>query len=376
MYRTGPAPTDQRAGIRPIVFVLDDGQSLDAVTLPIRPEDLTRTEGSRATVHQTMGRDVAGWVDNFGPTLPSCTISGNTGWRYASGIERDGFQSFEDLNALVTQKFHAAKQDAIDAGRDPATVKLLFVDVLDHFAWSVVPLQFVLRRSKSRPLLFQYNITLQAISTTVDIPDVQIPNYGNNGLGMSALSDASEVINEEGGGLGLGDDFGDFLDTATGVFDAAVEALNNVSNLGATYVNQLLSFAGDLAKVGLSITRTLTAAANLPLTLAARAARVAAAFNTVACIFQNALRPRAPYEEYSALYGASNCSSTTGGRPASPYAGQEVFALMRPGAQPFGVTGAALTAISAIKNADPVLAPLPVSEINRNIADIVSGVSL
>ena len=376
MYRPGPAPTDQRAGIRPIVFVLDDGQSLDAVTLPIRPEDLNRNEGSRATVHQTLGRDVAGWVDNFGPALPSCTISGNTGWRYAAGIERDGFQSFEDLNDLVMRKYHAAKQAAIDAGRDPAMVKLIFVDVLDHFAWSVVPMQFVLRRSKSRPLLFQYNITLQAISTSVDIPDVQIPNYGNNGVGMSALSDATDVIGEDGGDFGLGDEFGDFLDTVTGVFDAVNEALNNISNLGAAYVNQLLTLAGDLAKVGVNIFRTITAAANLPLTMAARAARVAAAFNTVACIFQNALRPRAPYEEYSALYGASNCSSTTGGRPASKYAGQDVFELMRPSKPPFTVTSAALAAISAVKTADPVLAPLPISEIQRNVADIVAGVSL
>lgn len=376
MYSPGPAPTDQRAGIRPIVFVLDDGQSLDAVTLPIRPEDLSRMESARATVHQTLGRDTAGWVDNFGAALPSCTISGNTGWRYAAGIGRDGFQSFEDLNNLVTHKYHAAKQAAIDAGRDPAGVKLLFVDVLDHFAWSVVPMQFVLRRSKSRPLLFQYNITLQAVSTIIDIPDVEIPNYGNNGLGMSALGDATDVIQNEGGDFGMGSGFGDFLDAVTGVFDAVTAAVNNVANLGAAYVNQLLSLAGDLAKVGVSVFRSVSALLNLPLDIKAKAARVAAAFNTVACIFQNALRPRKPYEEYSGLYGSSNCSSTTGGSPASRFAGQGVFGLVVAGASAVGVTSGALTAINAIKNADPVLAPLPMEEIDRNLSEIVAGVSL
>ena len=92
MYSPGPAPTDQRAGVRPIVFVLDDRQSLEAVTLPIRPEDLSRMESSRSTVHQTLGQDTAGWVDSFGAALPTCTISGNSWWRYAAGIERDGFQ--------------------------------------------------------------------------------------------------------------------------------------------------------------------------------------------------------------------------------------------------------------------------------------------
>ena len=376
MSQTLPTPTDQRAGIRPIVFVLDDGRSLDSVTLPIRPEDLSRMESARSTVHQTLGRETAGWVDNFGAALPSCTISGNTGWRYAAGIGRDGFQSFEDLNNLVTRKYHAAKQDAIDSGRDPASVKLLFVDVLDNFAWSVVPMQFVLRRSKSRPLLFQYNITLQAISTIIDIPDVEVPNYGNNGLGMSALEDATDVIENEGDDFGMGSGFGDFLDTVTGVFDAVTEAINNVANLGAAYVNQLLSLAGDLAKVGLSVFRSVSALLNLPLDIKAKAARVAAAFNTVACIFQNALRPRKPYEEYSGLYGSSNCSSTTGGSPASRFAGQGVFGLMVAGASAVGVTSGALTAINAIKNADPVLAPLPMEEIDRNLSEIVAGVSL
>lgn len=376
MYSPGPAPTDQRPGIKPIVFVLDDGQSLEAVTLPIRPEDLTRAEGSRATVHQTLGRDVTGWVDNFGEMLPSCTISGNTGWRYAAGIGRDGFQSFEDLNTLVQRKYHASKQAAIDAGRDPSQVKLLFVDVLDHFAWSVVPMQFSLRRSKSRPLLFQYNITLQALATTIDIPDVQIPNYGNNGLGMTALSDATDVIEGEGGDFGMGDGFDDFIETVTGVFDAVNAVLQNVSNIGAAYVNKLLSVAGDMAKVGLNVFRTISAALNLPLDLKAKAARIASAFNSVACIFQNALRPRESYENYAGLYGASNCSSTTGGSPASRYAGQAVFELMRPGKLPFDITGAALTAIAAVKNADPVLSPLPLSEITRNLSEIVAGVSL
>jgi len=376
MYSPGPAPTDQRAGIRPIVFVLDDGQLLQAVTLPIRPEDLNRIEGARVTVHQTLGREVSGWVDNFGAALPSCTISGNTGWRFAAGINLDGFGSFEELNNLVVHKYHEAKQAAIDAGRDPAMVKLLFVDVLDHFAWSVVPTQFVLRRSKSRPLLFQYNITLQAVSTTVDIPNVDIPNYGNNGVGLTALSDATDTINEEADDFGMGSGFGDFLDTVTGVFDAAAAAIADISNLGAAYVNQLLTLAGDLASVGLSVFRTVTAALNLPLDLKAKAARIASAFNTVACIFQNALRPRKPYEEYSALYGSSNCSSTTGGSPASVFAGQGVFGLMQTGASAFNVTSDALNAIKSIKQADPVLAPLSISEIDRNLSEIVAGVTL
>ena len=53
-----------------------------------------------------------------------------------------------------------------------------------------------------------------------------------------------------------------------------------------------------------------------------------------------------------------------------------MFGLVDAGASAVGVTSGALTAINAIKNADPVLAPLPMEEIDRNLSEIVAGVSL
>jgi hypothetical protein len=151
--------------------VLQNGLGFGSpVTLKVRPEDLTRTEPSRVSVHQTLGRVVNGWADNFGEGLPSVTIAGTTGWRTSAASGEDGAQAFETLNRLVVHEYHEAKQAAIDSGMDPATVKLLFVDMLDGFTWNVAPMNFVLRRSKSRPLLFQYNIVLQAISTDIDNP--------------------------------------------------------------------------------------------------------------------------------------------------------------------------------------------------------------
>lgn len=386
----GPAPTDQRAGVRPITFILDDrGQFRPPVTLPIRPEDLNRTEGSRATVHQTLGRDVTGWVDNFGPALPSCSISGTTGWRYSEGTGLDGFQSFEALNQLVQRDYHEAKQAAIDDGVNPAFVRLLFVDALDGFAWSVVPMQFVLRRSKSRPLLFQYNIQLQAISTMVDVPVIQLPDLGNPGNALMSLQQASEEIDDAMDGLefpvislpvdtpfSIGDLIKDFVGLSTDLFQQVGSALSDIKNLANGLTNDLLSLAGDLAQAGLNVFRTITAVANLPLDMMTRAQRIAAAYNEVACIFKNALRPRQPYEEYSALYGSSNCSSTTGGSPPSPLAGQNVFSLMLPDSSPVAASSAALLAVSALRMADPVLAPLSLPEVNRNLSSIVEGISL
>lgn len=386
MYRSGPAPTDQRPGVRPISFVLDDmGQLRPPVTLPIRPEDLTRTESSRATVHQTMGRDVTGWVDNFGPGLPTVNISGHTGWRFTEGTGLDGFGAFEALNQLVQHDYHAAKQAAVDGGNDPARVKLLFIDALDNFAYSVVPLQFVLRRSKSRSLLYQYQMSLQAISTSVDTPQIDVPNYGNPGLAHDALVYSNEQIRDSVQDLvfpaaaapseSFGSVISDFVDLTTRVFEDVIGMVRGVTNVFNSVTNQALSFARDLAQAGLNIFRTVTAIANLPLSLLARAQQIAAAYNQVACIFANALRPRPPYEQYEGLYGASNCSSTTGGRPPSPYAGLNVFELMTPAKPSGNITGSALFSVQALRMADPVLAPMPLVEVERNAAAVVGGVA-
>lgn len=388
-----PAPTDQRAGVRPIAFVLDDsGSLLPPVQLVVRPEDLTRNEPARATVNQTLGRDLSGWVDHFGEGLPSCTIAGHTGWRYSEGAGQDGLQSFDVLNQLVVRAYPAAKQSAINRGTDPALVKLLFIDTLDGFAWSVVPTQFVLRRSKSRPLLFQYNITLQAVSTTIDNPLVVTPFLGNAPGGMAALDDAVEEIDDMAGGVeslvsralgfvdrALGPIAGaikNFVGMANKVFGMVNGVIRDAKNFVSGVGNRLISMARDLASVGTNIFRTINNIRNLPSDLRASIGRVAAAFNEVACIFRNSLRPRATYEQYTGLYGASNCSSTTGGNPASPYANMNAFQQMQPERDIATLNSHALSSVSALKRMDPVLAPLPFQEIGRHVTNISAGIAV
>ena len=167
MSRSFPI-SDQRAGVRPIAFFLEvDGNPGDPFILPIRPEDLSRTEPSRVNVQQTLG---GAWADNFGPGVQQINISGHTGWRgmdAASGL--DGLGQFFTLRSMVFEQWHALRQDRINAGRDPSTVKLLFSDQLDEFCWEVVPSQFTLRRSKSRPLLATYQIAMTVIDADAEI---------------------------------------------------------------------------------------------------------------------------------------------------------------------------------------------------------------
>lgn len=393
MLTRKPAPTDQRAGVRPLSFVLDNGGSLgDPVLLPVRPEDLSRNEPSRVTVHQTLGRGPIGWADDFGEGLPSVTISGHTGWRQIGGTGLDGVQSFLALNNLVVHELPAAKQAAINSGRDPAGVKLIFVDLLDHFTWSVVAPQFVLRRSKSRPLLFQYNITLQAIDTAIDSPFVSLPNLGGILAGQEALARTVGMVESFFASIEtlsakalsaispalapIAATVKEFVRKSNAVFAAANRAVDAASGVFTSAANAVVGIAGDLAKVGANVFNTFNKVANLPQQVKAELGRVAAAYNELMCLFANSLRSRGTYEEFSGLYGASNCSSTTGGKPASQYANQNVFALTNPPQNTAILNTQAAASVSTLARMDPVLAPMPPAELGRHLTNVVTGIAL
>lgn len=386
-------PSSQKAGIRPLSFLLDDDGSLgEPIVLGVRPEDLTRTEPARAVVHQTLGRGLTGWVDHFGEGLPSVTISGHTGWRHNEVTGMDGAEAFSRLNQLLSHDFPAAKQAAIDRGSDPSAVKLIFADMLDDFVWSVVPMQFVLRRNKSSPLLYRYNIPLQAVSTSIDAPPISVPFFGNVSSGMAALDRAvatlsglqpqvgdwvSRALGYVDGVLGpVASTISNFVGMANNVFGMVNGVVRGVKNFVTGVANRFIGMASDVAKVGLNVFRTINNIRNLPTELKARLGRVASAFNEVACIFKNALRPRKTYEEYTGLYGASTCSSTTGGNQASPYANLNAFRQMQPEKDVASANSAALAGLASLKRVDPVLAPMPFPEIGRHMTNVLSGLAL
>lgn len=390
---TTAAPTDQRAGAKPIAFTLQTPTTISSpVTLKIRPEDLNRTENQRVQANQTIGRGVNGWVDHYGEGLPTLNISGHTGWRTGGGSGEDGAQAFNTLNTLIMKSYPQAIQDAIDAGRDPQQVKLIFVDMLDDFSWVVVPQQFVLRRSKSRPLLFQYTMQFQCVATDLENPLMILPFGGSVASGMKALNGVITSIEESGktieGWIQKAVAFKDQLlapvaqavrlfnesanrifNTVNGVISAGKNAINGTAN-------SLINIAHDVAKVGMNIHRTIAAITGIPQDVQHAIQRVAGAFSEAYCIFNNSLKTKRIYENYDGLFGASNCSSTTGGNQPSSYANMNAFALLNDREQPVTLTADARAAISELGNADPVLRPTPVAEMNRLVTTAVNGTKI
>jgi hypothetical protein len=381
MLAVSPPPESQKADVRPISFVLKDGGGFSTpIVLRIRPEDLTRTETSRIAVHQTLGSEIQGWSDNFGEGLPSVTINGHTGWRTAKATGEDGAAAFVALRDMIYVGYHDAKQRAIESGGDPETVKLLFIDMLDEFAWNVAPMQFILRRNKSRPLLLQYSINLQAIDTQIDYQPTQPPFFGGVPSGLLSLQSATSgigallgrvkgVVSTALGGLSaVASTVHMFTSLANSVIGAAYSEVAGSQNAFTASANISIGIARDVASVGVNVFRTLAAISGLPSSVKNDLIAVGAAFNEVKCIFISSLKPQATYENFEGLYGASNCSSTTGGRPASPFANLNAFSYLQPlQAQTFGFSGPGLSSVAALTGIDPVLAPLPPQEIGRQL---------
>ena len=158
----------QRALFRPIMFTLMDtgGSGLGALPLPWlcypRPEELTYIDPSRCTVHQTLG---GAWVDGFGAGLTQIQISGNTGW--GQGSNPPGELQFHLAYNVMYKQWHQKRLNAVMAGKDPDTVKLILVDTLNFYYGVCVPMAFTLKRSRSRPLLYLYNINLIMVGNTI-----------------------------------------------------------------------------------------------------------------------------------------------------------------------------------------------------------------
>lgn len=376
----------QKAEERPISFVLHNMVSGDPVEvkLVIRPEDLTRTDTSRLTTTQTLG---GAWADNFGPGIPAVQIAGHTGW--GAGERPDGLAEFQYLYETIFQEWHRQRSSVLKMGFDPSMVKLIFADKLDDFTWVVAPQNFVLKRNKSRPLLSQYQINLTWLSDNVsDVLDAL--------QGMNPLNALDEV--EKSGLESLLhsiDQIGDFIKSGVStvlgpikeafdkvvlltakVLQSVTRVINTVKGVIGAVTNGLLSIATSLTRAAANVTNMVMSVMSLPQQIKAQFQRVAAAFNNAFCVIRNIFRRRAFISNYDDLYGASNCSSTAGGRPISRYATENPFPVYFPTkTSGVSVSSTARASLTKLNNVDPVFKPLTLNQIGSELNAVSSGVA-
>jgi hypothetical protein len=332
------------------------------------------------TVQQTIG---GAFVDDFGAGLTQINISGNTGWRGFSGI--DGMTFFQQLRAASFTNWHIARNNAVIKGKNPDLVQLIFTDALNSTLDLVIPTNFTLRRSRSRPLLCMYQISM------IGLGDVDPPSSGSGGwlsglvqaLGLqSVVSAIKQIVSAVKSAVNFveSDIIGpitSFMNMACSIFNEAVAIVETPAAL----VSLVTGTAQSIAQCGFNMFTTLGSVESNAANVTGSLMQVQAAFSDIACAFSNAIAQTQTYPVYTGLYGASNCSSTVpGSSPQSQYTLNgtnpfyDVMGTNMP--PPIQVSQAAQQAINTILYTDPVLAPLTPAQLATLATTITNGISV
>lgn len=376
-------PRSQKAADRPISFALhDQARNTEPIIVEmyIRPEDLSVSEPSRMTVTQTLG---SAWLDDFGAGIPSVTLAGTTGWR--GGAVYDGFEEFQRLHKVVFEEWHKLREEVVREGKDPDGVKLIFDDGLDDFTWCVAPQSFVLKRNRSRPLLSQYQISLLKLGdTTLEKPKKYTASEGDV-AGLSSLGASIQSINEFAANIrgAIASALGPLKAGIDSLVRLTSSALQAVQSIAAAGINGLRSIAGPVLEIAQGLTKVATnvmsivaTIKSIPIEIKATFMAVKSAFQNAFCLLRNVFRASGFLPEFGGLYGASNCSSTSGGSAASPFINTNVFPGIFPATvAPVTMTAAAETAVSSLAAMDP-LTPASTPVLGGALATIAAGISI
>ncbi|HWY24436.1 MAG TPA: hypothetical protein VNX47_05920 [Nevskia sp.] len=357
-------PSSQAAGDCPIGFALmNNGQLVpnSFFNLIIRPEELNRTEPSRTNVRQTLGTP---FVDEFGLGIARTSIQGHTGWRGSQAL--DGAALFVALHKNIYLQWHALRQQAKARGQDPDTVEAIFVDVLNGFSEVVAFEQFDLRRTRSRPLLFLYTIRMVSLrdasvviplnpqfTLAVDDPQPIPPLPPDSAFNvLAALSSARTTIATDLRGLitpaqGVVCDMafaaGGMLDLVTSGSSLGIDAFNSITG-------PAIAASMAVEQASANLTEALVGGGDFTEQQKRLLRALYSNFQDACCTLANNFAPVIPaqYQDFTALFGASNCSSTTGGSPQSVYATSNPFlALFTSSPPPVVVNGALQGALTA-----------------------------
>lgn len=136
----------------PPTLGLFDGGPVAVHPFLTRPEEIQYTKPTRAALIHTLG---GAWVDDWGEGVNEIQISGHTGYRTSAG---PGLLHMLNLRYMIFEGFHNRRMARAAAAQDVDLVELYLVDTLNGTAGRVFPVSFQLRRHKSRPLLYLYQM--------------------------------------------------------------------------------------------------------------------------------------------------------------------------------------------------------------------------
>lgn len=383
-------PPDQTAATRPISFLYQNtydnsGSGFKEMTLIVRPEELTRTETSRLTVHQTLG---GAYADSFGGGIPTVQIAGHTGWGSANA-RLNGIEHMTELYKAIYAQWHIERQRTSALGLDPNEIKLIFSDLLDGFTWVVAPQSFVLKRNKSNPLLAYYQISLTWLANDVASPlgKVLSKKGGMMADAVASLTASINRIQAFAGDLikGINDFFspihsavGELVQLANTVNKSVLSVINAGYSVVNTVAGNLMGIASGLTQAAHSVLDAVAAVTAIPETLKATVMLVKSAFLNIACLFHNAFNGDKTLSFYD-IYGSSLCSSTQlEGRPLSSHLNQNTFEAVLPVEhKTLAINHDAMTGIHQLKQLDTLKLPrTDIDYVSSTAAKIVKNSQL
>lgn len=139
----------------------------------INPDDYSQTENNKVTVTRTKG---GAFVELFGADVVEISISGTTGFKNGTKNPENGYQKFKELRDLVRSTY----TNITDAKSISDSDLLAFYNYTDNEYYRTIPDKFELRRSKSNPLLYKYDIHLYAIRRIGEAaPNKYVSTIGN-----------------------------------------------------------------------------------------------------------------------------------------------------------------------------------------------------
>lgn len=308
----------------------------------LRPEEVSYQEPSRLQVNQTLG---GAWADSFGRGVGSISLGGTTGWR--GSLYQSGEELHAGLRSTVFAGWHEARETATADGSDPNDVELWYVDSLNAISALVAPRSFTLRRSKSSPLLMRYQIQLLVLQDADEAQtafDAITASFTDPLRWLLAVTGLGNVI----------DQIHRYIGAVRAVFGQVYNIVQAFVGVGLALLGAVVEAAdltvglfGEVEDLILGTALSFCyAAANAFSIIADDVARLASdvvaiqsignAFLDAACAMANAFDLIGLIPNYRALRGASGCSSTGGGDPASVFTVQDVnpFGYLVPTAEP------------------------------------------
>lgn len=377
-------PATQKAQDCPITFVMDDESAgtSEEMTLLIRPEQLTIGFPSRMSVIQTLG---GGWADSFGEGIEEGTYAGTLGWR-ATSDSSGGIERLAKLKNFAYTDWHARRAAAVVKGDDPALVRLILVDTLNNYSRVIAPRVFELQRSKSSPLLARYRFNFTMLSRDITGQDLAQDDsllgglLGSVGSWIDSFTTSINNITDRirTAYRWIDKNLISPIRTFVGKTMQIYRAVRDMVTAGVGIVRQVASIATLATQAITNVLRSAALVINIPNIAKAAIMNVVREFTNLFCLLKNA-RKLLSYEDYSDIYGASNCSSTSGGRSISIYSGSTnntFAAVSAQSANPVIVTQAASNSMKTLASTDLVTTNLSTSTISSNLAVANAGITV